>query len=323
MAADCKALQDWLERYDVSELHNEDDVETKFVLPLFRLLGYHESHRRGKYPVELYAGRKGRKHEVDQVYFASADAHRQAAGVALVVVEAKRADETNLEEAIAQAQSYGERLRPLLLVITNGRQLLVYRRRRFDSDEEVLNLSCQDFGSVDTSQRLTTLLHFDVVLEQHQQLNELAHKRFIRLEQALRAHPDIQEILSQGDFPEAEAWEGTVLRISRPKVQIEGELPICLGGGSCEITFSHILRRGLRIQLDHSAILSILMVGIGSAPDWDTRHFIERETEETCLVRLANTETRLSNQEAQDLCSCIDTFRRSISRCHDAGGRRP
>ncbi|MBP1466253.1 type I restriction enzyme HsdR N-terminal domain-containing protein [Candidatus Chloroploca sp. M-50] len=308
MGEDYKTLQDWLERYDVSELHNEDDVETKFVLPLFRMLGYHESHRRGKYPVELYAGRKGRKHEVDQVYFAEADAHRQTAGAALVIVEAKRADEINLEEAIAQAQSYGERLRPLLLVITNGLRLIVYRRRRFDSDEEVFDLLHQDFATADGAQRLTELLRFDVVLAQHQQLNDLSHERYIRLEQALRAYPDIQGILAQGDFPEAEAWEGAALRIRRPKAQIEGELPMCLGGGSCEITFSHILRRGLRIQLDHAAILSMLMVGIGSAPAWDTRHFIERETEETYLVRLANTETRLSDQEAQDLCSCIDRF---------------
>ena len=91
-------------------------------------------------------------------------------------------------------------------------------------------------------------------------------------------------------------------------MQIEGELPLCLAGGSCEITFSYILRRGLRLHLDHAAILRTLMVGIGSEITWDTRRFIERESEDSYRVRIGDMETLLSSQEAQDLCACIDHF---------------
>jgi Type I restriction enzyme R protein N terminus (HSDR_N) len=321
--ADLETLQHWLTDYDPSTLHNEDDVETRFVLPLFRLLRYPESHRRGKYPISIHEGRKGRKHEVDQVYFASGELRQQILGRALVLVEAKRADEGELDEAIAQAQSYGERLRPLLLVVTNGRRILILRRRRFDPDETVLDSPVQELANIGGVQRLAALLSFDSVLGQHEQLiDDLAHEQFVRLEQALRAYPDIQKILLQSDFVEAETREGRALRVARAKVQIEGKLPICLGGGSCEITFSHILRRGLRIHLDHAGILSTLMVGIGSDPSWDTRHFIERETEDAYRVRLGDMETQLSHREAQDLCACVDRFagvyREAMMRAEDA-----
>jgi len=299
----------WLTAYDPTALYTEDDVETKCVLPLFRLLGYPEQNRRGKYPLDLNIGSKGRKYEVDQVYFAAAEPAAQSMGNTLVIVEAKRTSVDDLDSAIAQAQSYSERLRPVLLVVTNGVRLVVLRRRRFDSDETVLAEDIKSLADDRGAQAINSLLSFEVVLALHQQLtNDLAYDQFIRLEQALRTHPDIQQILAQGDFAEGEQREGRVLRVTRPKVQIEGELPLCLGGGSCEITFSHILRRGLRLHLDHADILSTLMVGIGSELAWDTRRFIEREAEDSYRVRVGDMETQLSLQEAQDLCACIDRF---------------
>jgi len=308
MIIDLDVLQNWLNEYTMAQLHNEDDVETKFVLPLFQMLGYPETHRRGKYPVTIHTGRKGRKHEVDQAYFASADKEQQAAGQSLVIVEAKQLNENDFDEATAQAQSYGEQLRPLMIVVTNGHRIIVFRRRRFGSDERVIDSLIKELAAVDGVQRLISLLRFDLVFAQHEQLNDLAHERFIHVEQMLRSYPDIQGLLAQGDFIKTEEHIGLQLRVARSKIQIEGSRPVCLGGGSCEITFSHLLRRGLRLNLTHKDIMTMLMVGIGSHPTWDTRHFIEREAEETYLVRLGNLETRLSAQEAQDLCDCVDYF---------------
>ncbi len=309
MPLDITALTNWLSEYDPANLHSEDDVETKFVQPLFCLLGYPDTHRRGKYPITLHTGRKGRRHEVDQIYFASANAHEQKLGSVLVIVEAKRSDISKIDEAIAQAQSYGEHLRPLLLVVTNGTRLVILRRRRFDADEEIINHSLDKLRTIKGAQELIDLVAFETVLHQHEQLtDELSHQQFVALEQALRAHPDIQTLLAQGDFAETVARDGQSLRVTRAKVQIEGVLPLCLGGGSCDITFSHISRRGLRIQLDHAEILRSLMIGVGSNPAWDTRHFIERQSEDRYLVRLGAVETQVSEREAQDLCACIDLF---------------
>ncbi len=278
------------------------------MLPLFRLLGYPEDHRRGKYPVKIHQGRKGRNHEIDHIYFDSAEKDQQIIGKALVIVEAKRVNDNGIDIAIAQAQSYAERLRPLLIVVTNGHRLRVFRRHYRALDEDIIDYTASELATPEGIQQITSLLNFDAVLDQHRLLHELPHKQFISVEQALRAYPDIQELLRQGDFAEAEERNQLQLRVARPKVQIEGTLPVCMGGGSCEITFSHLLRRGLRIQLNHNDILAQLMVGIGSDPSWDTRRFIERETEETYLVHLGNLETRLSIQEAHDLCTCVDSF---------------
>jgi len=195
----------WLTAYDPTALYTEDDVETKCVLPLFRLLGYPEQNRRGKYPLDLNIGSKGRKYEVDQVYFAAAEPAAQSMGNTLVIVEAKRTSVDDLDSAIAQAQSYSERLRPVLLVVTNGVRLVVLRRRRFDSDETVLAQDIESLADDRGAQAINSLLSFEVVLALHQQLtNDLAYAQFIQLEQALRTHPDIQQILAQGDFAEGE-----------------------------------------------------------------------------------------------------------------------
>ncbi|MBX0330690.1 hypothetical protein K2Z83_23825 [Oscillochloris sp. ZM17-4] len=299
----------WLDSYDPAGFYTEDDVETKCVLPLFRLLGYPEQNRRGKYPIILTTGSKGRRHEVDQVYFATADHAAQTVGNTLVIVEAKRASVDDLDSAIAQCQWYSERLRPVLLVVMNGVRLVALRRRRFDPDEIVLDGEIAALADLQAAQELVEILGYERVLALHQRLiNELAYEQYVRLEQALQAHPDIQAILGQGDFAASEEREGRSLRVTRAKVQIDGELPLCLGGGSCEITFSHILRRGLRLHLDHAAILRTLMVGIDSDLAWDTRRFIERESEDSYRIRVGDMETQISSQEAQDLCACVDRF---------------
>src|SRR5258705_12886687 len=107
--APLEELINWIDTFDSSLLQNEDDVETKFILPFFRYLGYPDEDRRGKYPVNDYqpGSRRGRKPEIDQIYFSVSEANEQNADTALVLVEAKEPQEHNLAEAIKQAKFYG------------------------------------------------------------------------------------------------------------------------------------------------------------------------------------------------------------------------
>ncbi len=54
-------LLSWLNAFDANHLRNEDDVETKFVLPLFQYLGYSDAYRQGKYPIDDYLSEKGKR----------------------------------------------------------------------------------------------------------------------------------------------------------------------------------------------------------------------------------------------------------------------
>jgi hypothetical protein len=299
----------WMTTLALGVLHNEDDVETKFVLPLFEHLGYPESHRRGKYPVVEQSGSQGRKKEIDQVYFSLDDASLQTENTALVLVEAKRQDVADLSKAVQQAQSYGHWLKPLLLVITNSRQLIILRRHRYRADEHVFNAPVDTLSDPVRAGNLYDQLNFETVCQLKQRLvDELNHEQLVRLEQALQAYPDIQAILTQGDFVPNISYEGRQLVVVRRKVAIEGELPLAFGEGSCTITFSHVLRRGLRIHLSHHDILAAFMIGIGTPPAWQARRFIDPEGEGLFRVRLGRTTTLLSDEEADDLCACIDTF---------------
>jgi hypothetical protein len=109
-------LTNWLSTFDLNLLQNEDDVETKFILPFFRYLGYADAYRRGKYPIDIYQpgkGKRGRKPEIDQIYFSENDITKQNPSTSLLLVEAKEPQDSNLEEAIKQAKFYGNHLTPL------------------------------------------------------------------------------------------------------------------------------------------------------------------------------------------------------------------
>jgi hypothetical protein len=306
---DMQAFSTWVLAYDPQHIHNEDDVETKCVLPLFQHLGYPDSHRRGKYPVPGYqpgrTGRSGRKPEIDQIYFAAAD----RTDTALVIVEAKHPREQHLTEALEQAQFYGDRLKPLLLVVTNGQRMMVVKRSRYRDDDLVFDGLITDLKDRTQAAHVYTLLNFETVSRLRRQLiDDVTHAQFVELDRALRAYPDIQAILAAGDFTPHQTNKDRTLTVVRPKVAIAGTLPVGFGEGSCEITFSHLLRRGLSISLDHRDILQQLMVGLHTSPAWNTRRFIQPEHDGNFVVQLGQTTTVLSAEEAHDLCACVDDF---------------
>jgi hypothetical protein len=300
----------WIATFDHRRLQNEDDVETKFVLPLFLSLGYPDTHRRGKYPVSGYQpNRTGRRTEADQIYFSVGEIDQQTPDTALILVEAKRFQKGNLDAAVVQAKYYSNYLKPLLVVVTNGRRILVLKSRLYRSDEIVLDLPIEALRSSSQASAFFELLNFDTVRQLRSQIvDDLMYEQFVHLERTLRLYPDIQTILAAGDFVPQTSQEGRSMIAIQPKVAIEGVLPLGFGQGSCAITFSHVLRRGLTIHLDHRDILGSLSIGMGTSPTAGTRRFLRQESDGSFLIELGRTRTLITPEEAHDLCACIDTF---------------
>lgn len=158
-----ESLTTWLTHYNPQTLQNEDDVETKFVLPLFRHLGYPEEARRGKYPIKIYRpGNRGRKPEIDQVYFSETDPNQQSPRSSLVIVEAKEPDKTNLDEDVAQAKFYGYFLSSPFLVVTNGNSIKIIRRH-FYQEEMLFDITADNLKEDQTIVAFFEELNFETV----------------------------------------------------------------------------------------------------------------------------------------------------------------
>ncbi|MEH1971335.1 hypothetical protein [Nostoc sp.] len=124
--------------------------------------------------------------------------------------------------------------------------------------------------------------------------------------QFIRCHPDLQDVLEKCDFEPSIMREGYRLVVVKRKVAIACNLPKAFGEGDCEIEFSSILLRGLKIHLNHQDILGQLMTGLHTQPDWECRRFLKQLDKNTFQVNLGQTTVILSNLEAIDLCLCVD-----------------
>lgn len=307
----------WIRSFKNHSLKNEDDVETKFVLPLFRYLGYPEECRRGKFPLKAYSpGKAGRKPEIDQVYFSVDTSDKQGEDTSLVVVEAKNPTQ-NIDEDIFQARFYGDILKPMFLVLTNGLRLKVLKRDRVQGDEIIFDNEIEVLkNGANGTTNFYHQLNFETVkhIKEEYAADVLKHKEYIRIDRILRKYPDIQEILDRGDFKPVDKQQGKVVTFVKPKVAIEYELPMAFERGSCKIEFSSVTRRELKIYLTRKDILGDLLIGLHTPPDWQTRPFINRIGDNTFEVQVGQTETVLSKAEANDLCSCVDRLGRDYSR---------
>ncbi|MBC1300213.1 hypothetical protein GNF11_36100, partial [Nostoc sp. UCD122] len=126
------------------------------------------------------------------------------------------------------------------------------------------------------------------------------------IERFLRQHTDLQDILEKCDFEPSTIREGYRLVVVKKKVAIACNLPRAFGEGNCEIEFSSIILRGLKIYLNHQDILGQLMTGLHTQPDWGCRRFFKQLDKNTFEVYLGQTTLILSDIEAADLCLCID-----------------
>src|SRR5258708_7753202 len=307
--AQVEHLIEWVNTFDPSLLQNEDDVETKFVLPFFQCLGYPEGHRRGKYPVKEYQpGKRGRKSEVDHLYFSVPEPDKQNADTALVLVEAKKTQVLNLEEVVTQAEHYGDRMKPLFLVVTNGQRLKVLKRHRHRGDEVVFDISIHELRDRNTARAVYNQLQFETVKRSKEQTKDPSHARYVEIMQTLDRYPDIQAQLAKGDFELSTTQEGRRLVVVKPKVAITCELPVAFEEGSCHIEFSSIMLRGLTCHLSHSEILTELFIGLGTPPGWETRPFLHITEQGTFEAHLGQTTVILSEDEANELCNAVDVI---------------
>ncbi|GHO96306.1 hypothetical protein KSF_063540 [Reticulibacter mediterranei] len=299
---------EWASSFNPSTLQSEDDVETKFVLPLFKLLGYPEAYRRGKYPMDDYQSRKaGRKPEADQVYFSTEEQDKQNADTALLLIEAKKREIYDLSGAIVQAKYYGNLLKPPFLVITNGQQMIVLKRHQHHDEEIIADITIEQLSDQATASTLYDQLQFETVKKLKEQLlDPLRHIQYVELMRTLERYPDIQEQLAKGDFEPSIVRDERLLSVVKSKVAITCELPIVFAEGSCQIEFSNILLRGLTCHLSHEEILTKFLIGLETPPDWEARPFLQRTKQNTFEAQLGKTTVILSKREADELCNAVD-----------------
>ncbi|MEH2062985.1 MAG: hypothetical protein V7K50_11970 [Nostoc sp.] len=126
------------------------------------------------------------------------------------------------------------------------------------------------------------------------------------IENFIKRYPDLHDVLEKCDFEPSTTREGYRLVVVKPKVAIACNLPKAFGEGNCQIEFSSILFRGLKIYLNHQDILGQLMIGLHTEADWGCRRFLKQLDKNNFTVNLGQTTVILSKLEVTDLCLCVD-----------------
>ncbi len=298
----------WIRAFDPHLLANEAEVKPEFAERLFQYLGYPDGCRRHEYPLKTYEpGQRKKKPAIDLVYFSTNEREEQSADTSLVIVETKRPGEMSLDSALEQARFYGYHLTPLFLVATDAHRLRVLKRLGYRGEEQILNVTIGELREQATAGLLYRLLRFDVVKRLKEQLSdEVTHALYVDLMHALDHHPDLRAQLAKGDFDRSRSQEGRRLTVIEPKVAVVCDLPLAFGEGECRIEFSNLMLRGLTCHLTHRQILGSLMTGLKTQPHWGTRRFLRQTESGVFETHLGQTTVILSEQEAVDLCLCID-----------------
>jgi len=186
--------------------------------------------------------------------------------------------------------------------------LLVIKRHGYRSGEQVFDVALHELQEQATAKQLYRELRFEVVKRLKEQLaDDLTHARYVDLMHALDDHPDLRDRLAKGDFERSRMQEGRRLTVVEPKVAVVCHLPLAFGDGACRIAFSNVLLQGLTCHLTHRQILESLMTGLDTQPQWGTRRFLQKTEDGSFEAQLGQTTVILSEQEAQELCTCIDT----------------
>lgn len=309
-------LVEWIKHFDFTSLEqNEDDIETKFIIPLFQnYLDYPENCRRGKYPISAYSpGRSGKKPEVDQVFFSSNEANKQNEDTSLILVEAKRQGES-LEKARKQAKFYCYHLKAIFYVLIDGSKIFAYKHLGVREDELLFESVIKELSHRDKAKELFELLNFETVKKIKELLiDEITHAQYVILSKALSENPDFREILEKGDFKSKEEIIGKHFMKTTPRVAIKGDLPEALNEGKCEIRFSDPMLHGLMVQLNHQEILHFLLLGLETPFMLNMRRFIQRKGD-VYEAKLGQTVLALNETNATDLCKCVDFVSRKYKQ---------
>jgi hypothetical protein len=117
--------QDFIRGLSSINYRNEVEVETKFIYTLVSLLGYKPNDFNMRVPVDVIVGRQSVRGEADWVIY---DNRGNGTKNVAFVIEAKASSQLLTREVKEQARSYAFALNAPTYVLTNGKQLQIYRR---------------------------------------------------------------------------------------------------------------------------------------------------------------------------------------------------
>ncbi|AFY43237.1 type I restriction enzyme HsdR N-terminal domain-containing protein [Nostoc sp. PCC 7107] len=300
----------WIQAFDIRILQTEEDVEKKFILPMFQYLGYPDLCRQSKYTLtsnNLENPAKQLKNA--QIYFATDDVEQQNADTSLVIIIYLSPKTNYFQEAIAQAKFYSNYLKPLFLIITNGYSMKIFQCFQYHREELIFDSIIDTLRNSQTAETIYNHLNFNLIRNINKTtLTNFKHPQFSSIEKYLRRHTEFGNILEKAEFEPRLIKEYHHLVVIQPKVLIKCNLPQAFGKGNCLIQFSSVILRGLKITLNHQQILDQLMTGLHTKPEWNCRHFLKQINVDTFEADLGQTTLILSELEAADLCLCVDTI---------------
>jgi hypothetical protein len=132
------ARRDWLNHLAGTTYENEAEVEAKFVFPLVQSLGYSVRDFSRRVPVGLRLGEQALSGEADWVLWEAGNPGADQSALAVIEVSAPDQD---LDASVqARARSYAFGVSAPVYLITNGKQLQLYRR---DVRTDPLLLECK------------------------------------------------------------------------------------------------------------------------------------------------------------------------------------
>ncbi|WP_375476879.1 hypothetical protein [uncultured Nostoc sp.] len=297
----------WIQGFDHRVLRNEDDVKEKFILPMFHYLCYPEICHR-EYSLKTYqSATYAKKPEIAQIYFATDDVNKQNTNTSLIFVEAIEPQKTKLNEAIEQAKFYSNHFKTLFFIVTNGYEIKVFQRLHSNREELVFDLNIDTLKNHVVASKFYNKLNFDLVKNINKNTASiLTYTKYNLIEKLIIRNRDLQDILEKCDFEPFIRRSGYHLVVVKPKVAIACNLPKAFGEGNCQIEFSSILFKGLKINLNHQDILGQLMTGLHTQPNWGCRRFLKQINKNNFTVNLGQITVVLSKIEATDLCLCVD-----------------
>jgi hypothetical protein len=296
----------WIQAFDYRLLETKEDIEKKFILPMFQHLCYPDKCH-NKYPfIKHKAEKHGSDPENAYIYFATDDIKQQNSDTSLVLIKFTEPDQTKLNKDIEQAKYYSSHLKPIIFIVTNGYKIKVFKRLRYYSEEFLFDLNIDKLKNTAIASEFYNQLNFNLIKSFDKNNSPILHNRYYLVEKFFRRHPDYLDTLEKCDFEPSITQEDYHLVVVKPKIAIDCNLPKAFREGNCKIEFSSIILRGLKISLNHQEILGQLMTGLNTQLDWGCRRFLKQVDKNTFEVFLGKSTIILSELEAVDLCLCVD-----------------
>lgn len=138
--ANLDSRNQWFKKITKNEYRNEIEVEVKFVYFFVKYLGYKNRDIQIRVPINMRAGRQELKVVADWVIFNNASKP-------VFIIEAKEPSQIINDAVIQQARSYAIGLNVPFYVITNGKNLLIYKRG-IEQDICIINCDVISLSSV-------------------------------------------------------------------------------------------------------------------------------------------------------------------------------